>query len=329
MLRQRFSARLVDSSEDLATAAAGDHTMCLHRMRTIEQRLARQMGHCIRDFSLVEPGDRLMVCLSGGKDSYALMQLLERARHKAPFSFELVAVHLDQGHPGYDGAPLRQWLREKNFQHHILSENTYTVVKRNVPEGKTYCSVCSRLRRGILYNAADSLGCTKIALGHHRDDALETLMLNLFFAGSMGAMPAKLVSDDGRHTVIRPLLYCAEDDLREFAEEQQFPILPCDLCGSQSNLWRQQVKHLLSDLENRIPGVRTSMLAALGNVRPRHLLDPRLSFKDPSQSQTDQERSASTSAADEAGRLRRRLAARTPGSRRTLPILREPADEAG
>ena len=267
----------------------------------LEKKLARQMGHCIRDFGLVEDGDRVMVCLSGGKDSYALIHLLERARRKAPISFELIAVHLDQGHPGYDGAPLRGWLQERGFEHRILSEDTYSVVKRNVPEGKTYCSVCSRLRRGILYNAADDLGCTKIALGHHRDDAIETLMLNMMFTGSLGAMPARLLSDDGRNTVIRPLLYCAERDLAEFAEDQAFPILPCDLCGSQAGLWRQQVKRLLGDLETRIPDVRENMLAAIGNVRARHLLDPRLTGSPATDSPT------------------------TPrsGARRSLPILGE------
>lgn len=268
----------------------------------LEKKLARQMGHCIRDFELVEAGDRVMVCLSGGKDSYALIHLLERARRKAPIEFELVAVHLDQGHPGYDGAPLKRWLEERGFDHRILSEDTYTVVKRNVAEGKTYCSVCSRLRRGILYNAAEDFGCTKIALGHHRDDAIETLMLNMMFTGSLGAMPARLESDDGRNTVIRPLLYCAESDLAAFAEAQAFPILPCDLCGSQDGLWRQQVKGLLGDLEKRIPDVRESMLAAIGNVRARHLLDPRLTAED---------------GAD-------RSQVRAPGARRSLPILGEP-----
>jgi len=268
----------------------------------LEKKLARQMGHCIRDFELVEAGDRVMVCLSGGKDSYALIHLLERARRKAPIEFELVAVHLDQGHPGYDGAPLKRWLEERGFDHRILSEDTYSVVKRNVPEGKTYCSVCSRLRRGILYNAAEELGCTKIALGHHRDDAIETLMLNMMFTGSLGAMPARLVSDDERNTVIRPLLYCAERDLAAFAEEQAFPILPCDLCGSQDNLWRQQVKRLLGDLEERIPDVRESMLAAIGNVRSRHLLDPRLQESPPREDSSALPR---------------------PG-RRSLPILGEP-----
>lgn len=270
----------------------------------LEKKLARQMGHCIRDFDLVEAGDRVMVCLSGGKDSYALIHLLERARRKAPIAFELVAVHLDQGHPGYDGSPLRRWLEQRGFDHRILSEDTYSVVKRNVPEGKTYCSVCSRLRRGILYNAAEELGCTKIALGHHRDDAIETLMLNMMFTGSLGAMPARLVSDDERNTVIRPLLYCAERDLAAFAEEQAFPILPCDLCGSQDNLWRQQVKRMLNDLEERIPDVRESMLAAVGNVRARHLLDRTL----------EQRAEAPTAPV------------RPTGRRRSLPILGDAND---
>ncbi|MBX3246890.1 MAG: tRNA 2-thiocytidine(32) synthetase TtcA [Myxococcales bacterium] len=237
--------------------------------------LARSMGRCIRDFGLVEEGDRIMVCLSGGKDSYTLLELLERARRRAPVRFELIAVHLDQGHPGYDGRPLERWLHEQGYEHRILREDTYEVVTANVPEGKTYCSLCSRLRRGVLARAAAELGCTKIALGHHADDAIETLMLNLMFTGSLGAMPPKLVSEDGS-IVIRPLLYCQERDIAAYAAAAQFPILPCDLCGSQENLWRKQVKQLLVDLEARVPQLRQSMLAALGNVRGSHLLDPHL-----------------------------------------------------
>lgn len=243
---------------------------------SLERSLARSMGRCIQDFDLISEGDRVMVAVSGGKDSYALLHLLERARRRAPIGFELVAVHLDQGHPGYDGRPLMGWLAERGFDYRILREDTYSVVKSHVPEGKTYCSLCSRLRRGVLYNAAEELGCTKIALGHHRDDALETLLLNLFFAGTLSAMPPKLVSKDGRNTVIRPLLYAAESDLGAFAAEQRFPILPCDLCGSQDNLWRQQVKGMLGDLEQRIPRLRESMIGALGNVQPGHLLDQEL-----------------------------------------------------
>jgi len=239
---------------------------------TLEKRLAREMGRCIADFDLIEAGDRIMVAISGGKDSYTLLHLLDRARQRAPVPFDIVAVHLDQGQPGYDGSALRAWLREGGYVHHILREDTYQLVTKRIPEGKTYCSMCSRLRRGILYNAAERLGCTKIALGHHRDDAIETLMLNMMFNGSLSAMPAKLKSDDGRNTVIRPLLYSSERDIAAFAAALEFPIIPCNLCGSQENLWRQEVKHLLDDIEKRAPKVRQSMLAALKNVRATHLL---------------------------------------------------------
>jgi tRNA 2-thiocytidine biosynthesis protein TtcA len=186
--------------------------------------------------------------------------------------FDLVAVHLDQGQPGYDGTALRAWLEEHGYDHHILREDTYQLVTKRIPEGKTYCSMCSRLRRGILYNAAERLECTKIALGHHRDDAIETLLLNMMFTGSLSAMPAKLESDDGRNTVIRPLLYSSETDISAFAAELDFPIIPCNLCGSQENLWRQEVKKLLDVIETRVPKVRQSMLAALKNVHETHLL---------------------------------------------------------
>lgn len=254
----------------------------------LERRLAREMGRCIGDFELIEDGDRVMVCLSGGKDSYTLLHLLERAQRKAPIDFELVAVHLDQGQPGYDGAPLRDWLKATGLEHHILTEDTFKIVTDRVPEGKTYCGLCSRLRRGILYNTAVELGCTKIALGHHRDDAIETLMLNLMFEGCLSAMPAKLVSDDGRNVVIRPLLYSSEKDIAAFAETQSFPIIPCNLCGSQPNLWRQQVKTLLDDLEQRIPGIRSSMLGALKNVHTTHLLDSSLA-RERSETEQDEE----------------------------------------
>jgi tRNA 2-thiocytidine biosynthesis protein TtcA len=185
-------------------------------------------------------------------------------------------VHVDQGHPGYDGTPLESWLRENGFAYEILREDTYSIVTEKIPEGKTYCSLCSRLRRGILYNAAERLGCNKIALGHHRDDAIETLMLNLFFAGKLAAMPARLRSDDGRNIVIRPLVYVPEPLLARFAEEQRFPILPCNLCGSQSQAQRKQIKAMLARLEGEHPGLKQTMLAALGNVNPSHLLDPDL-----------------------------------------------------
>ncbi len=242
----------------------------------LERALARDVGRCIRDFELIAAGDRVMVCVSGGKDSYTLLHLLDRARRRAPVRFEIVAVHLDQGHPGYDGTPLRGWLEARAIPHRIVSQDTYSVVTANIPEGKTYCSLCSRLRRGILYNLAEEMGCTKIALGHHRDDAIETLLLNLMFTGSLGAMPPKLASEDGRNVVIRPLLYCAEATIERFAEAMAFPILPCDLCGSQDHLMRKQVKRLLDQVEARHPRVRQSMLAALSNVRASHLLDTRL-----------------------------------------------------
>jgi tRNA 2-thiocytidine biosynthesis protein TtcA len=230
------------------------------------------MGRCIADYELIEPGDRVMIAISGGKDSYTLLHLLERARRRAPVPFEIIAVHLDQGQPGYDGRALEAWLRKEGYDHQILRKDTYQVVTEVIPEGQTYCSMCSRLRRGILYNAAERLGCTKIALGHHRDDAIETLMLNMMFNGSLSAMPAKLASGDGRNTVIRPLLYSSERDIAAYSEQLNFPIIPCNLCGSQDNLWRQQVKEMLDDIEKRAPQVRQSMLAALKNVHTSHLL---------------------------------------------------------
>lgn len=238
----------------------------------LEKRLAHEMGRCIADFELIEDGDRVMVAISGGKDSYTLLHLLERARKRAPVPFEIIAVHLDQGQPGYDGTALCAWLCEQGYEHQIVHEDTYQTVTKHIPEGQTYCSMCSRLRRGILYNVAQSLGCTKIALGHHRDDAIETLMLNMMFNGSLSAMPAKLVSKDGRNTVIRPLLYSSERDITAYSAQLDFPIIPCNLCGSQENLWRQQVKQMLDDIEKRAPKVRQSMLAALKNVHTTHLL---------------------------------------------------------
>jgi tRNA 2-thiocytidine biosynthesis protein TtcA len=248
----------------------------MDELERLTRDLGRDLGRCVRDYSLLRGGDRVMVCLSGGKDSYTLLSLLERLRRRAKQKFSILAVHLDQGQPGYDGRPLEQYLAANDIPHRIVREDTYSVVKDNVAEGKTYCSLCSRLRRGVLYNVAQALGCTKIALGHHRDDAIETLMLNLMFTGSMRAMPPKLISDDGRNVVIRPLAYAAEKTIARYAELKQFPILPCNLCGSQEQLMRKQVKRLLTELEASAPRVRESMLAAMTNVRPSQLLDREL-----------------------------------------------------
>ncbi len=254
----------------------------MDELERAERDLTRAVGRCIADFDLIREGDRVMACLSGGKDSYAMLHVLELMRRRSPVKFEIIAVHLDQGHPGYDGTPLEGWLKEHGYAHRIVREDTYTIVTDKLgpkdQEGgaPTYCSLCSRLRRGVLYNLAEELGCTRIALGHHRDDAIETLMLNLMFTGSLKAMPAKLRSDDGRNVVIRPLMYCAEKDIARFAELMRFPILPCDLCGSQDELMRKEVKTMLGNLEAMAPKVKESMLAALGNVRATHLLDREL-----------------------------------------------------
>jgi tRNA 2-thiocytidine biosynthesis protein TtcA len=242
----------------------------------IERRLLRDVGRAIADHRLIQPGDRILVAMSGGKDSYALCVLLRALQERAPFRFDMLAVHLDQGHPGYDGAPLEGWLRDQAIPYRILHEDTYGIVTAKIPEGKTYCSLCSRLRRGVLYDAAVQLECNKIALGHHRDDALETLLLNLFFSGKLASMPPYLRSDDGRNVVIRPLIYCAESMLAAFAAERSFPILPCNLCGSQEQAQRKQMKALLADLEAKHPTLRQTMLAAMGNVNPSHLFDKRL-----------------------------------------------------
>jgi tRNA 2-thiocytidine biosynthesis protein TtcA len=245
-------------------------------LAALEAELGRCLARCCAEHSLIEAGDRVMVCLSGGKDSYTLLTLLERLQRRAPFQFELLAVHLDQGQPGYDGAPLRAYLSQRDTPFRILREDTYRIVVDKVAQDKTYCSMCSRLRRGVLYNAAQELGCTKIALGHHRDDAIETLLLNLIYAGSLAAMPPKLRSRDGRNVVIRPLLYAAEASIARYAELMAFPILPCNLCGSQPQLKRKAMKRLLGELEAMAPNVRSSMLSAMSRIKPAHLLDREL-----------------------------------------------------
>ena len=251
-----------------------DKTLKIEReTHKLEKRLCREVGRAIVDYNMIEEGDKVMVCVSGGKDSYAMLDILLKLKARAPIHFDLIAVNLDQKQPGFPEEVLPRYLSELGVPFHIENQDTYSIVKRVIPEGKTTCGLCSRLRRGILYRVADELGATKVALGHHRDDMLQTFFLNMFFAGKLKSMPPKLVSDDGRHIVIRPLANVAEKDLIRWAQHREFPISPCTLCGSQENLQRKQVAEMLREWERRHPGRVENMFTALQNVVPSHLLD--------------------------------------------------------
>ena len=239
----------------------------------LEKRLCREVGRAIVDYNMIEEGDKVMVCVSGGKDSYALLDILLKLRARAPIHFDIVAVNLDQKQPGFPEDVLPGYLKALGVPFHIEEQDTYSIVKRVIPEGKTTCGLCSRLRRGILYRVADELGATKVALGHHRDDMLQTFFLNMFFAAKLKSMPPKLVSDDGRHIVIRPLAYVAEKDLVRWAQHRAFPIIPCTLCGSQENLQRKQVGEMLREWERKFPGRIENMFSAMQSIVPSHLLD--------------------------------------------------------
>jgi len=245
----------------------------IYESNKLQKRLCRLVGQAVADFNMIGPGDRVMVCLSGGKDSYGLLEVLLSLSRRAPVEFEIIAFHLDQKHPGYPAHVLPAYLDAVGIPFRIERQDTYSVVKRLIPESKTMCSLCSRMRRGVIYRVAREVGATRIALGHHRDDILETFFLNLFFGGRLKAMPPKLVSDDGQHIVIRPLAYVAEADLARYAEVKQFPIIPCDLCGSQDNLQRKQVKAMLREWEQKFPGRVETIFNSLARVQPSHLLD--------------------------------------------------------
>ena len=262
-----------------------DHSGNFNRLRG---RLEHQVGKAIGDFNMIEAGDSVMVCLSGGKDSYTLLEILLTLRKRAPIDFRIVAMNLDQKQPGFPAEVLPNYLKNLGVEYHIETQDTYSIVKEKIPEGKTTCSLCSRLRRGIIYSVAQQLGANKIALGHHRDDMIETLFLNMFFGGKLKAMPPKLVTDKGDHIVIRPLAYCAEKDIARFARGMEFPIIPCNLCGSQENLQRQVIKEMLSNWERQYPGRSQTIFTAMQNVAPSHLMDGKLfDFKNMQLGQAD------------------------------------------
>ena len=251
----------------------GDIRKVVFEENKLEKKLCRLVGQAIGDFGMIEDGDKVMVCVSGGKDSYAMLDILMKLRERAPIHFDIVAVNLDQKQPNFPAETLPNYLKGLGVQYHIEEQDTYSIVKRVIPEGKTTCGLCSRLRRGILYRVADELGATKIALGHHRDDILETLMLNMFYAGKLKGMPPKLRSDDGKHIVIRPLAYVPEKLLERYAADMNFPIIPCDLCGSQPNLQRQVMKEMLRDWEKKYPGRVENLFRSMHHIVPSHLMD--------------------------------------------------------
>jgi len=242
----------------------------------LQKRLRRHVGQAIEDYRMIEDGDKVMVCLSGGKDSYTMLEILMNLKAHAPVDFELIAVNLDQKQPGFPEHVLPEYLTSIGVPYHIIEEDTYSIVKDIIPEGKTTCGLCSRLRRGVLYGFAEQHGITKIALGHHRDDIIETLFLNMFFGGKLKSMPPKLKSDDGKHIVIRPLAYCPESEIIKFADVRDYPIIPCNLCGSQENLQRQNIKHMLSDWQKQFPGRIENIFGSIKNVAPSHLGDRKL-----------------------------------------------------
>ncbi|TNV22605.1 tRNA 2-thiocytidine(32) synthetase TtcA [Buttiauxella sp. B2] len=248
----------------------------IYNLNKLQKRLRRNVGEAIADYNMIEEGDRIMVCLSGGKDSYTMLEILRNLQQSAPINFSLIAVNLDQKQPGFPEHILPEYLESIGVEYKIVEENTYSIVKDKIPEGKTTCSLCSRLRRGILYRTATELGATKIALGHHRDDILQTLFLNMFYGGKMKGMPPKLMSDDGKHIVIRPLAYCREKDIERFATAREYPIIPCNLCGSQPNLQRQVIGDMLRDWDKRYPGRIETMFSAMQNVVPSHMCDTEL-----------------------------------------------------
>ena len=266
-----------EAAADAPADTAGGNRIKIEREQIkLEKRLCREVGRAITDFNMIEEGDKIMVCMSGGKDSYTMLDVLRKLQKRAPVKFELVAVNLDQKQPGFPDHVLPEYFKSIGVDYHIETQDTYSVVKRVVPEGKTTCGLCSRLRRAILYKVADELGCTTVALGHHRDDIVQTLMLNMFYGGRMKGMPPKLVSDDGKHVVIRPLCYVPEKDTVRWAQYQNFPIIPCNLCGSQDGLQRVAVGELLREWAKKFPGRVESMFRAMGHIVTTHMMDPEL-----------------------------------------------------